>query len=291
MLDSRLTGEEQQVILDMEISHEYLELHRERKIVSRVIVERKALHRLKKACDELGVRHTSVASLLICSHNHSINESSIPWLKEIDLLPIVLLASLSISKLAATVALNMSRTLRCKKGSIATAVLQDCLPILETMPETIPGIRSLIRYPSKERRAVGIYKTTRDKISARCRLLAEEVGERLSVSSYVRTAMSTIPSAEMQASFANERFAVAVSETVNDPRSSCIDVDVGLYEYLKNLSDFLGCSITKTVSFFMEEELRATAGELQYKRSILPIDPIERWKIILDQYIRFGIHT
>ncbi len=288
MSDPRLTSEEYGILLSMEVSSEYQDGYRDITRMARVIVERAPLHRLKKLCQELGVRHTSVASLLIHRHNHSINEQSADWLHRLDLIPISHLAALSISQLASQTASNISRILRCKKGSVATAVLLDCLPVLGTMPETIPGIKSLIKYPSRSRRPIGLYKTTRDKVSARCRLLADETDERLSVSDYVRTALSTVPTAEIEAILRSEDFAVALSNTVEKSKVSCIEVDTGLYEYLKDLSKYLGCSVTRIVSFFIDEELRATEQGFKYEEEVIPLNPVSRWKTILNHYIRSG---
>jgi hypothetical protein len=289
MRPANLTDAERQVLEGLEARFEYEQAYRGKAKMGRVIIKRETLTHLRRACKELGVRHTSVASLLIVGHNHSVNQDSISWLKELDLIPVLELAVLSVSAAASRVAMQMGRTLGCRKGSVATAILIDCLPILETMPETIPGIKSLIRYPTRTRRNVGLYRGTRDRISARCRQMVERGEDKMTVAEYIRSCLITIQSADIVGTFESDEFAEALGDMNASDGYTAIAVDLGLWEFLKELGDHFGCSVTKLVSFFMEKELQATERELIYETQILPLDPIKRWKSILEHYIRTGI--
>lgn len=257
--------------------------------MQRVVMERATLNKLRRVSDSLGTRYTSVLSLLIVGHHQSIGESSRDWLRELDSTPIVHLASVAISQDASNIAMGLAHAMGCKKGSAVTAIVQDCLPLLESMPETIPGMKSLTRFPSRDRRSIGLHKSTRTRIAARCRRLAEEGEKRISAAAYVRNALYSLPSSEIEKSLLSEEFAEALLRHSNTGPVSAITVDVGLSEYLESLRAFTGCSITRIVSFLLEKELQTTEKELVYKQSILALDPVARWKTILSDYIRSGI--
>ena len=261
--------------------------------MEQVYVAKDLYDRMRSICAVQSVKeHAKVLDLIIRTQLDSMPRDTTTLIRALDSLEEEDFTAVYVSDHASHIVKQLARNSEVKASTVATYILQDSLPLLETLPGEIEGFLALQKETAdkKSRQAtmqVTVFISVFDAVATH--LVENGPLPFAGAAAYIRALLVGLPSLEIlrKVSSAPTEDGVSIADTMRGKKYKTIRVPIEVYYRIAQLHQITGVSRTRLVSYIVLDVLRAT------QRVVIDIDttgmsPEDIFRETLRRYLLAG---